>query len=714
MLNIPFQPLVARWFSERFEHPTPPQASGWQHISTGVDTLIAAPTGSGKTLAAFLWSIDRLVAHGLSGSLADRVYVVYVSPLKALGNDIQKNLQQPLHEILRRAADDGLKLPDIRTAVRSGDTPARERQAMVRRPPHILITTPESLYILLTAERSRQALAHAETVIVDEIHAIAGDKRGAHLALSLQRLDVLAGRRLQRIGLSATQKPIEEIARLLVGTDQITSDGSPQCAIVDMGHRRTMELQIEVPDQELGPIASHEMWGEVYDRIVALAQQHRSTLVFVNTRRLVERVAHQLTTRLGEGRVAAHHGSLSRQMRLEAEEGLKSGAIPVVVATASLELGIDIGHVDLVCHLGAPRALATLLQRVGRSGHGVGGIPKGILFPMTRDELVQCAAAVWAVRHGALDRVLLPSAPLDILAQQIVATAASAEITEMALWDLVHGAYPYRHLRREDFEAVLDILAEGVSTRRGRSTALIHWDRVHARIRARRGTRLAAITSGGAIPDTADYDVIEEPAETFVGTVNEDFAVESLAGDIFLLGNRSWRIRRVESGRVRVEDAQGAPPTIPFWLGEAPARTAELSQAVAELREEVAARLPEPETAVRWLQAETGVDAAGAQQIVAYMAQTTGNARRGPKSAYGRRRALFRRSRRHASGTACALWGAYQPRLGHGPAQTLLLDVRFRAPGCCHRRWDHLIVGSPAQFSSRQCLRDGARNDPGA
>jgi ATP-dependent helicase Lhr and Lhr-like helicase len=622
MHNVPFQPLVAHWFNERFGHPTPPQASGWQHISTGVDTLIAAPTGSGKTLAAFLWSIDRLVTHGLSGSLADRVYVVYVSPLKALGNDIQKNLQQPLNEILRRAADEGLKLPEIRTAVRSGDTPARERQAMVRRPPHILITTPESLYILLTAERSRQALASAETVIVDEIHAIAGDKRGAHLALSLQRLDGLAGRRLQRIGLSATQKPIEDIARLLVGTDQVTPNGSPQCAIVDMGHRRTMELQIEVPDQELGPIASHEMWGEVYDRIVVLAQQHRSTLVFVNTRRLVERVAHQLTTRLGEGRVAAHHGSLSRQMRLEAEEGLKSGAIPVVVATASLELGIDIGHVDLVCHLGAPRALATLLQRVGRSGHGVGSIPKGLLFPMTRDELVQCAAAVWAVRRGTLDRVLLPSAPLDILAQQIVATAASAEITEAAVWDLVRGAYPYRHLRREDFEAVLEILAEGVSTRRGRSTALIHWDRVHARIHARRGARLAAITSGGAIPDTADYDVIEEPAETFVGTVNEDFAVESLAGDIFLLGNRSWRIRRVESGRVRVEDAQGAPPTIPFWLGEAPARTAELSQAVAELREEVAARLPEPEAAVPWLQAETGVDAAGAQQIVGYMAQT--------------------------------------------------------------------------------------------
>jgi ATP-dependent helicase Lhr and Lhr-like helicase len=622
MHDIPFQSLVARWFNKRFKHPTLPQAAGWQHISSGMDTLIAAPTGSGKTLAAFLWSIDRLVALGSTGSLTDRVHVVYVSPLKALGNDIQKNLQQPLAEILQLAADEGLALPEIRSAVRSGDTPARERQSMVRRPPHILITTPESLYILLTAERSRQALANAETVIVDEIHAIAGDKRGAHLALSLERLDALAGRRLQRIGLSATQKPIEDIARLLVGSARLDPHGSPQCAIVDMGHRRAMELQIELPDQELGPIASHEMWAEVYDRIVALTQQHHSTLVFVNTRRLVERVAHQLTTRLGEGRVAAHHGSLSRQMRLDAEEGLKSGAIPVVVATASLELGIDIGHVDLVCHLGAPRALATLLQRVGRSGHGVDGIPKGILFPMTRDELVQCAAAVWAVRRGELDHVVLPKAPLDILAQQIVATAASGEITEAAAWELVQGAYPYRHVRREDFEAVLEILAEGVSTRRGRSAAFLHWDRVHGRIHARRGARLAAITSGGAIPDTADYDVIEEPADTFVGTVNEDFAVESLAGDIFLLGNRSWRIRRVESGRVRVEDARGAPPTIPFWLGEAPARTAELSQAVAELREEVAARLPEAAAATQWLQAETGVDAAGAQQIIAYIAQT--------------------------------------------------------------------------------------------
>jgi ATP-dependent Lhr-like helicase len=622
MHDLPFHPLVRRWFQQRFQTPTPPQAAGWRHIAAGADTLIAAPTGSGKTLAAFLWSIDRLVVRGATGALADRIQVVYVSPLKALGNDIQRNLQRPLQEILALAAADGVELPEMRTAVRSGDTPARERQAMLRRPPHILITTPESLYILLTAERSRQALRTAETVIVDEIHAIAGDKRGAHLALSLQRLDALVGRRVQRIGLSATQKPIEDIARLLVGTEGLAPDGTPRCAIVDLGHRRAMDLRIEVPDQELGPIARHEMWDEIYDRVVSLAQRHRSTLVFVNTRRLVERVAHRLTERLGEGKVAAHHGSLSRRLRLAAEEGLKSGAVPVIVATASLELGIDIGHVELVCHLGAPRAIATLLQRVGRSGHGVGGTPKGVLFPLTRDELLQCAAAVRAARAGALDRITMPEAPLDILAQQIVAAAASGEMAEAELWRLVRGAYPYRRLRREDFEAVLEMLAEGVSTRRGRSAALLHWDRLHGRLRGRRGARLAAITGGGAIPDTADYDVVEEPDETFVGTVDEDFAVESLAGDIFLLGNRSWRIRRVEAGRVRVEDAQGAPPTIPFWLGEAPGRTAELSQAVAELRAQVAERLAEPERAARWLQEETGVDAAGAAQILDYIRQT--------------------------------------------------------------------------------------------
>ncbi|MDR7549692.1 MAG: helicase-related protein, partial [Armatimonadota bacterium] len=520
------------------------------------------------------------------------------------------------------ATAEGVALPEIRVAVRSGDTPAAERGRMLRRPPHILITTPESLFILLTAEGSRTFLRTAKTVIVDEIHAIAGDKRGAHLALSLERLDALTGSRGQRIGLSATQRPIEDMARLLVGAQRTTSDGAPDCAIVDVGHRRPWDLSIEVPEQPLGAIATHELWAEIYDRVAALARSHRTTLVFTHTRRLVERVAHHLTQRLGEGKVAAHHGSLARHIRLDAEQRLKAGALPVVVASASLELGIDIGEIDLVCHLGAPRSLASLLQRVGRSGHWLGSTPKGVIFPLTRDELVQSAAAVRAVRAGALDRITIPEAPLDILAQQIVAIAAAQEIGEDALWDLVRRAYPYRDLPRREFEQVVEMLSEGIATPRGRQSAYLHRDRVHGVLRARRGARLAAITSGGAIPDTADYDVIVEPQGTVVGRVNEDFAVESLAGDVFLLGNSSWRIRRVEAGRVRVEDAHGAPPSVPFWLGEAPGRTAELSTAVSDLRGEVAARLADPEAAAAWLIAECGVDRAGAEQVVGYLAET--------------------------------------------------------------------------------------------
>ena len=635
-----FHPLVRDWFRDRFGKPTPPQAAGWGEIARGRDTLIAAPTGSGKTLAAFLWSINRLIAP--AETVQDHTQVVYISPLKALGNDIQKNLQEPLAEITRAGRLQGLPLQEIRTAVRSGDTPPAERQRMIARPPHILITTPESLYILLTAERSRQMLKRAHTVIVDEIHAVAGDKRGAHLALSLERLDALAGRPLQRIGLSATQKPMEDIACLLVGTRRLRRDGTPECAIVDVGHKRELDLSIEVPDQELGPITSHALWAEVYDRIVQQIQTHRTTLVFVHTRRLVERVAHQLTDRLGEGKVLAHHGSLSRKTRLEAEQKLKDAEVPVVVATASLELGIDIGHVELVCHIGAPRSIATLLQRVGRSGHWLGAVPKGILYPLTRDDLLQCAASVYAVRRGDLDRIGLVRQPLDVLAQQMVATVASLTpapkpgetlpllpeskpppgIAEEDLWELVRGAYPFRDLSRREYEQVLHMLCEGVAPARGRRGAHIHRDRVNRMLRARRGARLVSITNGGAIPDTADYDVVESPTETFVGKVNEDFAIESLAGDIFLLGNTSWRIQRVASGKVWVVDAQGAPPTIPFWLGESPGRTLELSRAVSDVRENVARRAAEGDAPDGWLQREAGVGPAGAEQIVAYVNET--------------------------------------------------------------------------------------------
>ena len=614
-----FHPLIAQWFKERFGEPTPPQALGWPAIASGGDTLIAAPTGSGKTLAAFLFTLDGLVRQALDGGLNDCLHTVYVSPLKALGNDIQKNLAKPLEELTQLDPRCGA----IRTAVRSGDTPAKERAQMLRKPPHILITTPESLYILLTSERGRAMLTQARTVIVDEIHAVAGDKRGSHLALSLERLDRAAGRKLQRIGLSATQKPIEAIARMLVGPGRYLKNGSPDCSIVDVGHKREMDLSIWVPDREMGPIASHEQWDEVYEQIARQTKHHRTTLVFVNTRALAERIAHRLTAKLGEGKVAAHHGSLSKQTRLSAEQRLKSGELPVVVATASLELGIDVGTVDLVCHIGAPRILAALLQRVGRAGHWLGAIPKGILFPMTRDELVQSAAALRAVKAGELDRIVMPEKPLDILAQQMTAETAAEEIGEQELYNLARRAYPYRDLTRPEFNEVLTMLAEGVSTRRGRRSAWLHWDQVNHVIKGRRGARLTAITSGGAIPDTGDYDVVEEPGGTFVGRINEDFAIESQAGDIFTLGNRSWRIRRVESNRVRVEDAQGLPPTIPFWLGEAPARSRELSTEVSHFKAEVAKRLADPAGASGWIRAETGLSETGASQIVQYFREGT-------------------------------------------------------------------------------------------
>jgi len=637
-LAASFHPLLWRWFVNRFQQPTPSQAAGWETIAQGRSTLIAAPTGSGKTLAAFLWVIDQLFKRAIKGELDAKPSVVYISPLKALGNDIAKNLEQPLGEIFRLAYAEGILLPEIRTAVRSGDTPARERQSMLRRPPHILITTPESFYILLTARRSQEILTSVETVIVDEIHAVVSDKRGAHLALSLERLEALVQRPLQRIGLSATQNPIEEIARFLVGTRQIRSDGAPECAVVDVGHQRELDLRVEIPDDELGPIIRQDIWAAVYDKIVEQIKAHRTTLVFVNTRRLVERVAHQLSQRLGEDKVGAHHGSLSRKTRLEVEEKLKSAVYPVVVATASLELGIDIGHVELVCHIGAPRMLAVLLQRVGRSGHGLGAIPKGIFYPLTRDDLMQTAAGIRAVRQGELDRLSVSEKPLDVLAQQMVAVVASMGgshaaaskkthdeeegIGEEALWRLVRGAYSYRNLSRDEFAQVLEMLSEGITTQRGRRGAYLHRDRIHGKLRPRRGARLTAITNGGAIPDTADYDVVEFPGEIFVGKVNEDFAIESLAGDIFLLGNRSWRIRRVGSGKVWVEDAEGLPPSIPFWLGEAPGRTLELSRAVSSLRADIAGRLPDKDGAVAWLARQAAMPQGAAEQMVRYVADT--------------------------------------------------------------------------------------------
>lgn len=608
-----FHAAVESWLRARFGAPTPVQAAAWPAVATGADVLVAAPTGAGKTLAAFLFAIDELVRDAERGALSDETRVLYVSPLKALSADVENNLAAPLAGVAHEARALGTPLADIRSALRTGDTPASERRAQAARPPHVLVTTPESLYLLLTSESGRRGLSSVRTVIVDEVHAVLGDKRGAHLALSLERLEslVVAGgrRRPQRVGLSATVRPVDEAARFLVGNGR----GAP--AIVDVGLRREVDLAIEVPRDELGAVCTTEQWDEVYDRVAALANDRRTTLVFVGTRRLVERAAHALALRLGETHVAPHHGSMSRQRRLETERRLRAGELRLVVATASLELGIDIGDVDLVCLVGSPRSVAVALQRVGRSGHRLTSVPVGRLFPLTRDQLVESAAIVEAARRAEIEPTRMREAPLDVLAQQIVAEAACQDWPEDALFELVRRAAPYASLDRREFDAVVEMSASGVATRRGRSGALLHRDAVARRVRGRRGARLAALTSGGAIPDVAAYDVVLEPEGTKVGSLDEDYVTESMAGDVFLLGSSSWKIRRIAPGKVHVEAAPGAPPSVPFWLGEGPARSRELSRAVGELREAVVRRAPD----ASWLEPAAGLDRRGAELLRDYV-----------------------------------------------------------------------------------------------
>ena len=685
-----FHPLVESWFLARFGGPTEPQRLGWPHIAAGRNTLIAAPTGSGKTLAAFLVCLDRLFRRWLAGDLIDAVDVVYVSPLKALSNDIHRNLEVPLAELAQLAAEQGLGVPPIRTAVRTGDTPPAERAAMLRRPPHILVTTPESLFIVLTSPKARQKLLHVKTVIVDEIHALARDKRGSHLSLTLERLDALCETRPTRIGLSATQRPIDDIARFLIGVDPVgcsastverdatehkpeaqakdpvrrfacasglsadagstasqrrlwqpetsttpaisPNDPSPnptitnghrRCVVIDTGHVRDLDLDLEVPPLELEAVCSGNHWGQIYGRLVELIQSHHSTLVFVNTRRMAERIAHNLTEILGADAVASHHGSLSRELRHTAEQRLKAGTLQAIVATASLEMGIDVGYIDLVCQIGSPRAIATFVQRVGRSGHSLGALPKGRLFPLTRDELIECLALLKAVYRGELDRIEIPESPLDILAQQITAAVACDEWAEDELYDLCRRAWPFRHLSRQRFDDIVQMLHQGVSPRLRRGTQIFR-DAINRRLRPRPGARLAAVTSGGAIPEQAVFRVVAEPEGAFVGTVEEDFAVESYLGDIFLLGNTSWRIKSIRGGELVVEDAHGAPPNIPFWLGEAPGRTIELSSEVSRLRTELAERIGgDPHNVAepaKWLATETRSLPYAAEQAVRYVA----------------------------------------------------------------------------------------------
>lgn len=666
-----FHPAVAAWFQATFPEPTAPQKAAWPSIRSGRHTLVAAPTGSGKTLTAFLSAIDALVREGVAhdGALPDATTVVYVSPLKALSNDIRINLEAPLEGIRAELKKMGLPDVDIRTAVRTGDTPQAERNLMRKQAPHILVTTPESLYILLGSESGRAMLKTTREVIVDEIHALASSKRGAHLALSLERLESLCQRRLLRIGLSATQKPIEDVARFLVGahaqlplpsreragergqsgdtpakTKQRASkktEANPapssdpsghllpygekekdEINIINVGHTRHRDLAIEVPPVPLEAVMSNDCWELVYNRLAQLVESHRTTLVFVNTRRMAERVARHLSERMGKEAVAAHHGSLAKEQRLDAEQRLKRGDLRVLVATASLELGIDIGDVDLVCQLSSPRSIAAFLQRAGRSGHAVNGTPKARLFPTSRDDLVECTALLDCVRRGELDTLIQPPQPIDVLAQQIVAEVSCQEWSEDALYDTLRRAWPYRDLSREQFDATVRMLADGFTTRNGPRGAYIHRDAVHKELRARRNARLTAVTSGGAIPDTADYLVVLEPQATIVGSVNEDFAVESLAGDIFQLGNTSYRILRVERDRLRVEDAQGVPPNIPFWLGEAPGRSAELSLGVSRLREEISAQLDEGgvPAVMHWLMHTLGMSESAAQQLADYLA----------------------------------------------------------------------------------------------
>ena len=627
-----FHPAVAAWFRRTFDAPTPAQRAAWPAIHAGHHTLVAAPTGSGKTLTAFLAALDGLVRQGLEpGGLPDQTVVVYVSPLKALSNDIRLNLEAPLAGIRAELAAMGLADVEIRTAVRTGDTPPGERRQTLRKPPHVLVTTPESLYVLLGSLSGRRLLATTRTLIVDEIHALAASKRGSHLALSLERLQAICAQPLTRIGLSATQKPIDEVARFLVGTGHVrrapsAAAGEPgaadaDCAIVDIGYAKERDLALEVPPTPLGAVMSNDQWEQVYGRVAELVLMHRTTLVFVNTRRMAERAARHLGERLGNEAVGAHHGSLAKEARLAAEQRLKRGDLKVLVATASLELGLDIGDVDLVCQLGSPRSIATFLQRAGRSGHAVGGVPKARLFPQTRDELVECAALLDCVRRGELDALRVVPAPLDVLAQQIVAETACREWDEDALFALVRGAWPYANLDRAQYDAVVRMVVDGYTTRHGARAGHVHHDAVHRKLRERKGARMTALTSGGTIPESGDYTVVLEPQAHAIGTINEDFAVESIAGDVFQLGNASYRVLKIEPGRVRVEDAHGAAPNIPFWLGEAPGRTDELSAGVSRLCRDVEQALAAhgSDGAIARLVETIGLGADPARQIVEYL-----------------------------------------------------------------------------------------------
>ncbi|MES2624085.1 MAG: DEAD/DEAH box helicase, partial [Pseudomonadota bacterium] len=619
-----FHPATRSWFETTLGTPTEPQAAAWPAIMAGRHTLIAAPTGSGKTLAAFYVAINTLVEEGLrNGHLESATTVLYVSPLKALGNDIQRNLEVPLLGIAEQLHLHGLPPVDIHVAVRTGDTPQNERSKMLKKPPNILVTTPESLYLLLTSKGGRKLLSTVRTLIIDEIHAMLGSKRGSHLSLSIERLQNLVEQPLQRIGLSATQKPVDWVARFLVGNPNI-KDGVADCVIVDSGHRKKLDLSIEVPQSPLTAIMSNEVWDELYQRLVQLIDEHRTTLIFVNTRRLAERLALSLGERIGVELVSSHHGSMSKEHRHSAEQKLKHGQLRVLVATASMELGIDVGAIELVVQFASPKSIAAFLQRVGRSGHHVGGLPKGILFPLSRDDLVECTALFDSISRGELDKLVIPEKPLDVLSQQIIAELGSLDDDEAGctldeLWSWISRSWVYRDLTRAEFDGIIQMVAEGYTSRRGRRGAWLHLDQINGVVRPRKGARLTALTNGGAIPDMFDYQVVLDPDDIVVGTINEDFALESIPGDIFILGSHSWRLLKIDGLKVRVADASGQPPSLPFWLGEAPGRTRELSEAVSRLRADVYQLQAEsPQAAIQHLQ-QLGLKGSAAEQLAEYL-----------------------------------------------------------------------------------------------
>lgn len=625
-----FHPVVRAWFHSRFPAgPTPPQAAAWPLVPSGEDILVASPTGSGKTLTAFMMALNQMYVEPPD----DRVTgpsVLYLSPLRALATDVRENLLEPLAEMAALAEQMGTRAPHIRVDVRTGDTTESERAAQRRSPAHIYVTTPETLYLLLTSASGRSMLRSVRTVIVDEIHALCRDKRGSHLALSLERLERLVvesgERRPQRIGLSATQRPLELVADFLSGV----GDGRARAHIVDCSRERQLDVAIELPASELDSVMSHEQFNEILERLATLIGEHRTTLIFVQSRRLAERMAHRLTDALTDGgilddaelAVASHHGSLSTHRRREVERRLRAGDLRALVATASLELGIDVGPVELVCQIGSPKAIATFLQRVGRANHHVGGTPKGRLFPMNRHELVESVALLSAVHQGQLDALEPPTAPLDILAQQMVAeVAARGEDSPDDLFAWMTHASPFRDLSRQDFDEVLDLTSRGIVTGHGPRGAHLHFDPVNQKVRPRRGASLAAIGGAGAIPDTGEYRVVLEPDGVTVGSLDEDFAIESSPGDVFLLGTHAWRVTRVESSVVRVIDATGQAPTAPFWFGESPGRTIELSAAVADLHEELLDPLArrDADAARHLVMAIPGVSADVAQQVVAFL-----------------------------------------------------------------------------------------------